>query len=143
MKNLTNYCKTFCLQIFIISLLLIAQQQTAQAQKLEYWTLFNGDLIFEEYLVARNPDEYTITLSVRYRGEYNNKYCLISQRKIKSPSPQDCQVLSVCSDTTYLEKGDNLDLITYKVRRGVEILYLRPVYDPIKQWAVKQVEAWK
>ncbi len=141
MKNILIFCKSFCLQFFIIFLFL--QQETAQAQKLQSWKTPDGNLIFQEYLSDIDPDYYTINLALRCRGEYNTKYRLISQKKIKSPSPQDCKILKICSDTIYIKKGEILELMTYKVRRKIEILYIRPVPEPLKQWDLKQVEFWK
>jgi hypothetical protein len=112
----------------------------AAAQGLEYWKVGGGNLIFEEHLVGRDIDYYTITLSVRYRGEENKKHQLISQRKIKSPSPQDCSVVKVAPDTIYVEKYASQDLVTYKIKKGSKLQYLRPVYNPLKQWIIQAID---
>jgi hypothetical protein len=140
MKTLNSFYNSIFLHIFSISLLSLCFSQNSQAQKLEYWTTENGNLIYEEFLVARDADYFTITLSVRYRGDENKKYQLVSQRKIKSPSPQDCQVLKISSDTVFVTAHAPADLVTYKIKRGLNLLYLRPVYHPVKQWIVKQTE---
>lgn len=140
MKTLNSFCSSILLHIFSVVLLSICFSQNSQAQKLEYWTAENGNLIYEEFLVARDTDYFTITLSVRYRGDENKKYQLVSQRKIKSPSPQDCQVLKISSDTIFVATHEPADLVTYKIKRGLNLLYLRPVYHPVKQWITKPTE---
>lgn len=140
MKTLNSFYNSIFLHIFSSILLSLCFSQNSQAQKLEYWTTENGNLIYEEFLIARDIDYFTITLSVRYRGDEAKKYQLVSQRKIKSPSPQDCQVLKIANDTVFVEKHKPADLVTYKIKRGLNLLYLRPVYHPVKQWAVKQTE---
>ena len=122
-----------------IILILTSFNHTVKAQKLEYWTVGRA-LIFEEHLIARDNNYFTITLSIRYRGDTDRKFRLISERKIKSLSPQDCPLVKVAADTILVERYKNQDLVTYKVKRGIDLKYLRPVYDPAKQWRIEEIE---
>lgn len=140
MKNLFSFYKLNYWYLFTSFSILFLLHLSANAQKLEYWTTNNGNLIYEEFLVGRDLDYFTITLRVRYRGNLETKYQLVSQRKIKSPSPQDCKVLQLAADTVYVAANAPADLVTYKIKRGVSLLYLRPVYEPAKQWRVQEVQ---
>ncbi len=133
------------IQKFFYSLLLVSAFScfacfAAQAQKLEYWTLFQ-DMLVEEHLVGRNPDYATITVSIRYRGLAGRTFRVIRQKPIKSPSPQDCMVLSVAKqDTLMVSRGESQDLMTYKIKRGLDLKYLRPMYEPSQYWKVEEVK---
>lgn len=112
---------------------------TVKAQKLEYWEV-GRTLIFEEHLVGRDDNYFIITLSIRYRGDTDRKFKLIAEKKIKSLSPQDCPLIKVAGDTIVVERYKNQDLVTYKIKRGANPKFLRPVYDPTKQWKIEEIE---
>jgi hypothetical protein len=124
----------FCL------LFLLLMTSLAQAQKLESWLIRNQELIFEEHLIGRNFDYATIAVTIRYRGDLKRTFQLVRQKPIKSPSPQDCMIISVAKDTITVGKGESADLMTYKIKRGLNPKYLRPMYEPLPYWAITEIK---
>lgn len=127
-------------KIMLCLFCLFAMTGGAKAQKLENWFIRNQELIFEEHLIGRNFDYATIAVTIRYRGDLKRTFQLVRQKPIKSPSPQDCMVLSVAKDTVTVGKGETADLMTYKIKRGLDTKYLRPMYEPLQYWAITEIK---
>jgi hypothetical protein len=124
----------------VLSFFICLLPMFANAQKLEYWIIPSQNLIFEEHLTGRNMDYATITVSIRYRGDIKRSFQLVRQKAIKSPSPQDCQVISVAADSLVVSKGNNQDIMTYRIKRGLDTKYLRPMYEPLQYWKITELK---